>query len=92
MAPQSKVNVLANNKKPSAPGSGAYAKHTRTLARSSWLPGFELEGSRDAVPIPVCEAPGKRRSATGTFSCDGRSAGVRGGVCCVETCLFFVSS
>lgn len=41
MAPQSKVNVRTNNKKPSAPGSGAYAQHTRTLARSFGLPGSD---------------------------------------------------
>ena len=40
---------------------------------------------------PVVEASGERRAATGTFSCGGRKAGDAGGVCCVETCLFFVS-
>ena len=91
MAPQSKVNVRTNNKKLLPPDPGlTHSTHER-------LPGAlvsrapTMEGSRYDAPIPVFEAPGEWRSATGTFSCGARKAGMRGGVCCVETCRSFVS-
>ncbi|HAH66882.1 MAG TPA: hypothetical protein DCL72_15735, partial [Rhizobiales bacterium] len=82
MAPQSRVKLAPNNKKPSA----HTGLRTHTNARQELrLPVFEMKGGLAyGVPILVIEAPGSMAS------CEQQEAGTRG-VSCVQGPLFSVS-